>query len=121
MTTSPDVGAVGFTPGRLNIVMVPGQAWSLPLEWNDATSTPMNLTGYTARVEWSDIPPRSTPPPLPSVQLGSGSPNMVLSLSAVQTTGVAFRAIGWSLHVQDPGGTELPWLEGVVTLYGTGR
>jgi len=43
-------------PGRYDIITQSGVTYDLPISYRDVTGTPINLTGYTARMQIRELP-----------------------------------------------------------------
>jgi len=43
-------------PGRYDIITQSGVTYDLPISYRDVAGTPINLTGYTARMQIRELP-----------------------------------------------------------------
>lgn len=95
-------------PGKLNLTMYQGASWDYQLTWTTTSgtvTTPVDLTGYTARMQVREAHNSTTP--ILSLTSGSGitlggtAGTIYLEASATTTAGVAVAGTPRDQYVYD--------------------
>jgi hypothetical protein len=85
---------MGLCSGDYNIVADQGATFTRTFTWNDPSGTPMNLTGYTARMQVrqryvSTSPVLSLTSPSGGITLGTTNGQIVVTASATVMAGIS--------------------------------
>jgi len=102
----------------LNLTFPQGATWSLALTWNDDGGDPINLTGYTARMQVRPSYDASTT--VLSLTNGSGltlggaAGTVTLRVEAATTTTVSAATYVYDLELQSGGGEVTRLVEGTL-------
>lgn len=106
---------VTIGPGRLNIKIRQGATVSLPLTWSDANG-PIDMTGYTARMQIRDAVDGSLLHELTTENGGlSISPNdgeVTVSIAAADTAAFSWTEGLYDIELIAPDTTVLSWVAG---------
>lgn len=106
--------------GNYDLYIEQGATFNKQLTWKDSVGNPVNLTGYTARLQIRTSLTESTT--IASLTQGSGITlggalgTIVLLLSAVQTAAITQTKGVYDLELQSGDGTVTRLLEGKVTI-----
>ena len=110
-----------FMPAaQYNIIIEQGATWRLSLTWKDSAGAPIDLTGYTARMQVRQA--YGAADALLSLSNGTGitlGPSagvITLTASATQTAAIAARNGVYDLEMVAPDGTVTRLLQGSVTI-----
>ena len=121
--------------GVYDIHIDQGANWSLSLTWKDDAGTPINLTGYTARMQIrksydSTATKLSLTSPSGGIVLGGSAGTVVLTATKTQTAGIAldYLSLFWNddkqaqrmvydIEVETSGGTATRLLQGAAFVY----
>jgi hypothetical protein len=103
-------------PGKLNLKINKGETFRHLLKWQDANETPVDLTGYSARMHIrSDIDATSTLIELTTVNQKITFPNEEDGEILIKLTAAETAAITWDSAVYDLELVSMDGLEEVVT------
>ena len=86
---------MGLCSGDYNIVADQGATFTRTFTWNDSSGTPMNLTGYTARMQVRQRYVSTTPvlsltsSPAAGITLGTTNGQIVVTASATVMAGIS--------------------------------
>jgi hypothetical protein len=103
--------------GAYNIAADQGATWSEVWTWLDANNVPVNLTGYTAKLDWATAPgaaPVLALTEAAGIALGGALGTITPTATAAQTSAVAARAYLYDLFLTSPGGVVTRLLAGQV-------
>lgn len=108
--------------GKLNLTINQGETFTHILKWSDENNTPVNLTGYTAKLQIREKPEAVNP----LIELSTENGGIIFSLVEVGTftltiSSTATTAITWNTGVYDllmiaPDLTVTRLIEGRVTV-----
>ena len=107
---------------KYDIVIQQGATFSLAATWRDSSSSPVDLTGYTARAQVrASYSASSALVSLTStnggIVLGGINGTIALTISATSTAALSAPWVGvWDLELQSGGGEVTRLLEGAVTV-----
>jgi hypothetical protein len=111
-----------MNPGKQNITFRPGADFKWPLVWKDEKGKPVNLTGFSALMQFRE----SADSPLVIAEfstangrivLGGATGSITIDMDAANTGLVTHRgALVYDLILVAPGGDDYPLLEGKVTI-----
>lgn len=111
-----------MTPGKLDLTIYQGATFSRTLLWEAGQPpAPVNLTGYTARMQLRVTPDSgftllALTTENSRITLGGAAGTIVLSLSAADTAALAFPRAVYDLELVSPGGVVRRLVEGEVSL-----
>ena len=106
-------------PGTLNLTMWQGATWDYTLTWT-ISATPVNLTGYTARMQVRKL--HSSPTAvlsltnLAGITLGGSAGTIVLAATATQTAAITASTYVYDLELVSGAGVVTRLLEGTMTV-----
>lgn len=120
--------------GVYNINVEQGASWTLDLTWKDDAGTPINLTGYSARMQirkaYSSSSLLSLTSTAGDIALGGALGTLAITASATQTADIAIdysalsvndgkpcQAMVYDIEVQDGSGTVTRLLQGTAYIY----
>jgi len=104
--------------GKYNFTIEQGTTFSRTFTWKDNSNNPINLTGYTAKLEIKDFKGNllETLTSGSGITLGGSSGTIAVSIAAVVTTTFTFDSARYDLKMTDASGNVTRLLEGVVVL-----
>jgi len=107
--------------GVYNLTIEQGATLDLALTWKDAAGTPINLTGYTARLQVRpSIDSATTLLTMTTengrISLGGAAGTIRLLLDAATTASLTWTSGVYDLELQSAGGTVTRLLAGTVTV-----
>ena len=106
-------------PGQLNLKMWQGASWSYTLTWTLA-SGPVNLGGYSARLQARESIASSTPvlslTSSDGIALGGSAGTITLTRSATQTAALPPGRYVYDLELETAGGVVTRLVEGILTI-----
>lgn len=111
-----------ITPGNLNLTIYTSDTFSASFTWNDSGGNPMNLTGYTARMQGrynlTDTSPFITfqTGGTPSITLGGVAGTIALLASSSVTSLLAAGVGLYDLQLTDGSGNTFTLLQGSLTV-----
>jgi hypothetical protein len=104
----------------LNLTFPQGATWNLALTWNDDSGDPINLTGYTARMQVRASYDSATSVLAltngSGLTLGGAAGTITLAVSATQSASVAAANYVYDLELQSGGGEVVRLVEGTLTV-----
>lgn len=108
-------------PGKYDIVIYQGATYSRVLTWKDENSTPINLTGYTARMmmrqEYDSVDPFITlTTENGGITLGESAGTITLTISAAATSAIAVDCGVYDLELVSGSGIVSRLLEGRISV-----
>lgn len=120
--------------GVYDIHIDQGANWSLSLTWKDDTGTPVNLTGYTARMQirkaYSDSTVKLSLTSSSGIVLGGVAGTVAISATKTQTAGISVDYLSlfyhndkpsqkmvYDLELETSGGVVTRLLQGVAFIY----
>jgi hypothetical protein len=108
-------------PVTYNIVIYQGATFSQSFIWKDSNQTPINLTGYTARMMVRTTVSAAAPfitltTENGGIALGGSAGTVALSMSAAATAAITELFGVYDLELVAPGGAVTRFLQGIVTL-----
>ena len=109
------------TPAKQDITVYQGQTFVQPLVWKDNAQTPINLTGFTARLQIrrnvrSPDVLHSMTTENGGITLGDLFGTIELTIPAATSSLFAFRSAVYDLELIAPGGAVTRLMEGEVTV-----
>lgn len=107
--------------GKLNLVIEQGATFLVNMTWTDENSSPIDLTGYDARMDIKENINSVTPIITLSVTntrivLGGVAGTIQLNITDADTTSLTFSRAVYDLEMISSGGQVTRLLEGSVTL-----
>jgi hypothetical protein len=106
--------------GKLNLTIEQGTTFRRTLTWKDSVGNPVNLTGYTGKMQIREKPTDPVAIQLDSTNGGvafNGSQGQVLLyISAVNTTLLTLKRYVYDLELTAPGGDIIRLVQGVVKM-----
>lgn len=107
--------------GKLDITIEQGADFKLDLVWETGTpSAPVNLTGYSARVQVATRHSAATPlverTQAAGIALGGAAGTVVITLNETQTAALPAQKAVWDLVLTSPAGDDVRLLEGTATI-----
>jgi hypothetical protein len=108
-------------PANYNLVIYQGANLSQVFTWQDSNQTPVNLTGYTARMQART----SIEAPTPfidltnangGVTLGGSAGTVTVTMTATQTAAITETVGIYDLELVSPGGIVTRFLQGTVVI-----
>lgn len=114
----------GPSAGQLDLRLQQGATWHVQLTYkagaDPQSATPVDLTGYTARLQvrsaWYSDSPLLSLTTTAGISLGGDAGTIDLHLSATETAALLWREGVYDLELQAPDGTVLRVLAGKVTV-----
>ncbi|HXH24529.1 MAG TPA: hypothetical protein VNI78_04720 [Vicinamibacterales bacterium] len=110
-----------MSAGQLPLEILQGETLVKPMTWYDEAGQPVDLTGYTARMQARER--HGSPTVLlelttenGGIQLGGPSGTITLSMSAAQTAALTWRRGVYDLELVSPAGVVTRLIEGVITV-----
>ena len=107
-----------MSAGRYNMVVEKGATFSLVLTWKDANSALINLTGYTARLQFRDRTKTILIAELTTanggITLGGAAGTITLAMTAAATTAITHSAGVYDLEMIAGSGAVTRLIEGGV-------
>jgi hypothetical protein len=120
--------------GVYDIHIDQGANWSLSLTWKDDTGTPVNLTGYTARMQirkaYNDSTVKLSLTSSSGIVLGGVAGTVAISATKTQTAGISVDYLSlfyhndkpsqkmvYDLELETSGGVVTRLLQGVAFIY----
>lgn len=120
--------------GVYDIHIDQGANWSLSLTWKDDTGTPVNLTGYTARMQirkaYNDSTVKLSLTSSSGIVLGGAAGTVAISATKTQTAGISVDYLAlfyhdnkpsqkmvYDLELETSGGVVTRLLQGVAFIY----
>lgn len=106
--------------GKQDIYIESGATWSLTFTWRDSNGNPINLTGYSARMQIRPgVEAEATIASLTDgsgLTLGGAAGTIVATLSATATAAITATTGVYDLELQDGDGVVTRLVEGAVTI-----
>ena len=108
--------------GIYDIIIEQGATFNFALIWRDPSGMPINLTGYTARMQVRQTVTQPDPAPLSlttengGITLGGPAGPINVLATPVQTAGLSFRAGVYDLELVSPGGEVTRLVQGSVVV-----
>lgn len=104
-----------------DITIEQGATFQMNLVWKDAGGTPINLTGYSARMQVrrtyrADTAELSLTSPSGGITLGGALGTIAIIATAAQTAAITVLVGVYDLELVDAGGTVTRLIEGAVTI-----
>ncbi len=108
-------------PANYNLVIYQGANLSQVFTWQDSNQTPVNLTGYTARMQartsiTADPPFISLTTENGGIALGGSAGTVTLTMTAAQTASIIETVGVYDLELVSPSGIVTRFLQGAVII-----
>lgn len=105
--------------GQYDITIQQGATFQLPLVWKDGDGLPVNITGYTARMQvrrthGSDTAALSLTSAGGDIVLGGVAGTIDITASATATAAITFRSGVYDVELEDGSGVVTRLIEGNV-------
>lgn len=108
--------------GQHDIIIEQGATFLLNLVWRDSANAPVNLTGYTARMQVRQTHKTPDPPALTlttengGITLGGATGTVSIVAAATSTDDITFKRGVYDLELISASGIVTRLIEGVVTV-----
>lgn len=109
-----------MSAGQYDITIEQGATWQRNIVWKDSTGTPIDITGYSARMQIRTR--KSSTSTLLSIDqddyisVGTTDGLLEISIPASVTAALDFRGAVYDIEIESPSGTVYRLLEGTAEL-----